>query len=80
MRDRERWGGAETQAEGEAGSLQGARCETGSQDPRITPWAEGRCSTAEPPRRPSTIKLLQGPDDFTGLWKEDGAGREKGRS
>ena len=33
MRDRE--------AEGEAGSLQGARCRTRSQDPRITPWAEG---------------------------------------
>ena len=32
---------AETQAEGEAGSLQGPRCGTRSQDPRITPWAEG---------------------------------------
>ena len=31
---------AETQ-EGEAGSMQGARCRTRSQDPRITPWAEG---------------------------------------
>ena len=28
---------AETQAEGEAGSLQGVQCGTGSQDPRITP-------------------------------------------
>ena len=30
------------------GSLNGTR----SRDPRITPWAEGRCSTAGPPRRP----------------------------
>ena len=34
MRDTE--GEAETQAEGEAGSLQGAQCVTQSQDPRIT--------------------------------------------
>ena len=34
MRDIERE--AETQAEGEAGSMQGTRCETRSQDPRIT--------------------------------------------
>ena len=39
MRDRERE--AETQAEGEAGSMQGARCGTRSQDPRIMPWAGG---------------------------------------
>ena len=32
-------------------------CGTGSEDSRITPWAEGRCSTTEPPRHPST-KLL----------------------
>ena len=31
---------AETQAEGEAGSLQGARRGTGSRDTRIRPWAE----------------------------------------
>ena len=48
MRDTERE--AETQAEGEAGSLQGARCRTGSWDPGITPWAKGRCSTTEPPQ------------------------------
>ena len=35
MRDTERE--AETQAEGEAGSLQGAPCGTRSQDPGITP-------------------------------------------
>ena len=50
MRDTER--GAETQAEGEAGSLRGARCGTWSQDPGITPWAEGRCSTTESSRLP----------------------------
>ena len=41
MRDRERERKAETQAEGEAGSIQGARCGTRYQDSRITPWAEG---------------------------------------
>ena len=29
----------QTQAEGEADSMQGARCGTGSRDSRITPWA-----------------------------------------
>ena len=33
--------GAQTQAEGEAGSLQGARPGTRSQVSRTTPWAEG---------------------------------------
>ena len=36
----------------EAGSMQRARCGTGSQDPAITTWTQGRYSTAEPPRRP----------------------------
>ena len=35
MRDPERE--AETQAEGEAGSLRGAQCRTGSRDPGVTP-------------------------------------------
>ena len=39
MRDAERE--AETQAEGEAGSMQGAQHETRSQVSRIPPWAEG---------------------------------------
>ena len=43
---------AETQAEGEAGSMQGDRCGTPSRDSGITPWAEGRYSTTEPPRHP----------------------------
>ena len=44
------WGEAKTQAEGETGSMQGARCGTQSRDSRIVPWAKGRCQTAEPPR------------------------------
>ena len=39
MRDTER--DAETQAEGEAGSMQGAWCGTPSRVSRIMPWAEG---------------------------------------
>ena len=40
MRDTKRE--SETKAEGEAGSLWGARCGTRSQDPGVTTWAEGR--------------------------------------
>ena len=50
---------AETQAEGEAGSMQGAQCGTRSQDPRIMTWAEGRYSIAELPRQPLNIQLLK---------------------
>ena len=53
MRDTQRE--AETQAEGEAGSLQGAQCRTWSQDSRITLGAKGRRSTTEPPWRPEII-------------------------
>ena len=56
MRETERE--AETQAEGEAGSTQEAWCGTWSQDPGITPWAEGRCSTTEPPRYPNIFFLI----------------------
>ena len=51
----------ETQAEREAGSMQGARCGTQSRDSRIMPWAEGRHSVAESPRRPlnNTINKLE---------------------
>ena len=52
MRDTER--DAETKAEGEAGFPQGTQCRTASQDPGITPWVKGRCSTTEPPRCPHT--------------------------
>ena len=41
MRDTERETETETQAKGEAGSIQGARHGNGSQNSRITPWAEG---------------------------------------
>ena len=57
-REREREREAETQAEGEAGSMQGARGRTWSWDPRITPWAEGRCSTTEPPRCSQLMNYL----------------------
>ena len=43
MRDTKRE--AETEAEGEAGFLQGAGCGTWSQGPGIMPWAEGKHST-----------------------------------
>ena len=51
---------AETQAEGEAGSMQGAGCGTQSRDPGVTAWAGGRCSTTEPPKCPifSSLKYL----------------------
>ena len=51
---RDTGGGAETQAEGEAGSTQGAQRGTRFQVSRITPWAEGginRCATPPPPPR-----------------------------
>ena len=55
MRERDR----QRQAGGEAGSMQGTRCETQSQDSRIMPWAEGKHSTAEPHRHPFfTIFIL----------------------
>ena len=50
MRNTER--GAETQAEGEAGTLQRARCGTQTRDPGIMTGVEGKCSTTEPPRCP----------------------------
>ena len=55
----ERYREAETQAEGEAGSMQGAQCRTRSWNSRITPWAEGRHSTTEPFRHPVTCFLIQ---------------------
>ena len=51
-RRREREREAETQAEGEAGSLQGARRGTWSQDPGVTPWAEGGAKPLCPPTCP----------------------------
>ena len=43
---------AETQAEGEAGSMQGAQRGIRSRVSRIAPWAKGRHQTAAPPRDP----------------------------
>ena len=54
MRDTKR----EREAEGEAGSMRGARRGTRSRVSRITPWAEGRCSTTEPPRDPLIIWIF----------------------
>ena len=45
----------ETPSKGEAGSPREAQCETRSQDPGVTTWAKGGCSTPEPPRDPTTI-------------------------
>ena len=45
---------AETQAEGEAGSLQEPDVGLGP-GPRITSCAKGRCQTAEPPRDPRLV-------------------------
>ena len=49
MRERDTQREADTQAEGEAGPMQGARHGTLSPVPRITPWAEG---CAKPLRHP----------------------------
>ena len=51
---------AETQAEGKAAPTQEARCGTQSQDSRITPWAEGRHLTAEPPGDPIELFAFSG--------------------
>ena len=53
IHERHTQGEADTQAKGEAGSMQGARCVTRSQNSRITAWGKGRRSTTEPPRHPS---------------------------
>ena len=57
MRERERVGGAQTQAEGEAGSMQGARRGTQSWDSRIRPWAEGGAKPLSHPGIPVSIIL-----------------------
>ena len=40
---------------------------TGSRDSRITPWAEGRLSTTEPPGHPQKVVLLK---HGNGPWSE----------
>ena len=59
MIDTEREREAETQAEGEAGSMQGAQHGIRSRVSRITPRAKGRRQTAAPPRDPM-MSLLDG--------------------
>ena len=60
MIDIEREREAETQAEGEAGSMPGAQHGTRSRDSRIAPWAKSRHETAEPPRGPPSFFLNMG--------------------
>ena len=51
---------AETQAEGEAGSMQGARCGTRSWVSRIMPWAKGRTKPLSHLGRPPLAILNSG--------------------
>ena len=53
MRDTERE--AETQAEGEVGSAQGAQHWTQSRDSRIMPWAKGSAKPLSHPGCPLTL-------------------------
>ena len=55
MRDTQRE--AETQTEGEAGSMQGAQRGTRSQDPRIMPWAEGSAKPLSHPGVPTIFYM-----------------------
>ena len=58
-RHRERERKADTQAEGEAGSTQGAQCGTRSWVSRITPWTEGLLSHPGCPQLPVSTEDLQ---------------------
>ena len=55
--------------------MQGAQCETQSQDSRIMPWAKGRRQTTAPPRDPQTQHFKK---DFIYLFRRD-TEREKER-
>ena len=66
MRDPERE--AETQAEGEAVSMQVARSGTRSRVPRIRPWAKGRAKLLSHPGYPLK-SFFQ--DCFAGCWFTD---------
>ena len=57
MRDTEKEREAETQAEGEAGSMQEARCGTRSQVSRITPQASGCAKPLRHRGCPETLKF-----------------------
>ena len=58
MRDTEREREAETLAEGEAGSMQEARCGTRSRISGITPWAEGGAKLLSHPGCPKETYLI----------------------
>ena len=58
---------AEIWAEGKAGSMQGARYRTQSQDLGIMTWAKGRRSTTEPPKYSASGFLSVGILCFWGL-------------
>ena len=58
MRDTHTEGEAETQAEGEAGPMQGTRCGTRSRVSRITPQATGSPSGAAVWRLPSAQGVI----------------------
>ena len=57
--DTEREGEGETQAEGEAGSMPGARCGTRSWVSRIRPWDEGGAKPLSHPGCPQ-LMILKG--------------------
>ena len=64
MTDTEREIEAETQAEGEAGSIQGARHGTPSRVSRIRPWAKGGTKLLSLPGCPARIFLNTGSVGF----------------
>ena len=78
---------AETQAEGEAGSLQGAQRGTRSQDPGVTPWAAGNTKPLSPPGCPPSILETNVPNsgkqraaegEWVGGWGDWVTGTEEG--
>ena len=67
MRDTQSEREAETQAEGEADSKQGARCWTQSLVPRIRPWAEGSAKLLSRPGCPKKKLKIGQPGWLSGL-------------
>ena len=59
MRDTHREREAETKAEGEAVSMQGAQCRTRSRVSRIMSWAKGTAELLSHPGCPSTVDLKE---------------------
>ena len=73
----ERHRGAETQAEGEAGSMQGAGCGCPSRASRITPWAEGG---AKPLTHPASLVFIKDFPCLTEHKQARGAAEGKGEA